>query len=85
MSHGNNARQPKPSKDDIEAKKRADDLNKQQQDLLRQQQAERSNAQKELNRERIALLRGRFGGFGGGGAAPDGTSASSLFSRLTGR
>lgn len=68
-------------------------LRAEQEDLLKQQKAERDTRQTALDKQRIAMIKGKYGGFGGMGAggdagaaqASDGTSSASLFSRITGR
>lgn len=58
-------------------------LAQKQNDLLKRQEAEKTQRSKQLEQQRIALLRGRFGSAGGG--ATDGSSPDSLYSRITGR
>ena len=70
-----------PSRADV-ARQR--DLEKKQNDLLAQQEREKTQRQKQIEQERIQALRGRFGGSGMGGSAT-GADTGSLYSRITGR
>lgn len=59
-------------------------LSREQRELEQQQKAEKDQLKKQLEQQRIAALRGRFSGSGGGDSGGD-TDSSSLYSKLTGR
>lgn len=76
----------KPRKPDGPGKEelaRQADLTKKQNELLAQQEREKTQRQKQIEQERIAALRGRFGGSSMGGSSSG--DAGSLYSRITGR
>ncbi len=83
MSLGGGGGSKGPSKADIA---RQQELTRQQADILKQQEREKAQRSAEAEKQRITLLRGRFGGAGGsGGGAADGGNAESLYNRITGK
>jgi hypothetical protein len=62
-------------------------LQAQQAELEKQQKADLENKKRQVERQRIDMMRGRFSGSGGAPQAQEdmGQQAANLFSRITGR
>lgn len=80
MSFGGNSG---PSRAEKDAARRQNELLKEQQDTNRRLEVENQQRAKQAEKQRIAMLRGRFGL--GGGSFSDSASDASLYSRITGR